>query len=307
MSSPLYKKESYSMNDTSFVSGIRILKHSEETELEFTGAEATSTYYSLYFLYHGYRSFLIGGQRCVLSEGQVLLVPPSMSCASRTIPGLNEDVWLLQLKDTLLVELARSAGMKGAHASILTDGGAHLYQMVTDSQGFFAREGHPREPQLPRLKAELEEENASHSEILIRSALSILLIQILRTPEMPLPTPRTGRGKPSLDMKEVVCFIRKHYREDISLTTLSEVFMTTDSALSRTFKKQLNDSPITCLNRVRIDAAKQLLKEELSMSLADVAKTIGFESLTYFGRVFKQLTGITPTEYRKNRSKPSKV
>ena len=56
--------------------------------------------------------------------------------------------------------------------------------------------------------------------------------------------------------------------------------------------------PISYLNRVRIQAAKELI-ENSDLSLTQVCSRVGYESLTYFGRVFKEFTGVTPSQFRR--------
>jgi YesN/AraC family two-component response regulator len=49
---------------------------------------------------------------------------------------------------------------------------------------------------------------------------------------------------------------------------------------------------------MRVHAAKDLI-ENSALSLTQVCNKVGYESLTYFGRVFKEFTNITPSQYRK--------
>lgn len=51
---------------------------------------------------------------------------------------------------------------------------------------------------------------------------------------------------------------------------------------------------------IRIDYARQLLKSHPEMSVAAVGMRCGFSDQAYFSRQFKQMTGVSPSQYRKN-------
>lgn len=66
------------------------------------------------------------------------------------------------------------------------------------------------------------------------------------------------------------------------------------------FKKTTTLSPIDFLTKLRIDHGKRLLEiYGESLAVSDVAEACGFHDAVYFSRRFKQFTGMSPTEYRK--------
>ena len=62
--------------------------------------------------------------------------------------------------------------------------------------------------------------------------------------------------------------------------------------------KLKNMTPNEYLTRLRVDAAKRLLRERREMKLTDVALECGFGSGQYFATVFRRIAGVTPTEWR---------
>lgn len=97
---------------------------------------------------------------------------------------------------------------------------------------------------------------------------------------------------------DVLRFINQHYREDISLDLLSKSFFISPYHLSRTFKKVTGFSFIEYLNSIRTKEAQRLIRDT-SQSISHIAASVGFDSLTHFGRVFKSITGLSPSQYRK--------
>ena len=74
----------------------------------------------------------------------------------------------------------------------------------------------------------------------------------------------------------------------------------TEDYIRAEFKKIVSRSPVDFLAQTRIDHAKKLLEiYGASISVSQVAEDCGFEDPVYFSRRFKQFTGISPTQYKK--------
>jgi two-component system response regulator YesN len=69
------------------------------------------------------------------------------------------------------------------------------------------------------------------------------------------------------------------------------------SYFSEAFKAYTGESFVVYLKKVRIRHAKKLLSEN-RVKLAEVSEAVGFENSKQFARVFKELEGISPGEYR---------
>lgn len=99
-------------------------------------------------------------------------------------------------------------------------------------------------------------------------------------------------------MSEVAIYLTENYRSRISLKQVAERFFITPCHLSRSFKKATGFSFIEYVNSIRVKEAQKLLKKTNS-SVMRIAELTGFDSQTHFGRVFKNLTGMSPLQYRK--------
>ena len=104
-------------------------------------------------------------------------------------------------------------------------------------------------------------------------------------------------------------YIEQNYMNDITLENLAKLVGYSTFHFSRIFKKYSNTTFINYLNRQRVRAAELLLLESGS-SITDIAMKVGFASLTTFNRVFKNINGCTPSEYKKlynNSRTPEKI
>ena len=102
-------------------------------------------------------------------------------------------------------------------------------------------------------------------------------------------------------IKKAYKYIYTHYNEDIRLKEIAEHVNLSISRFSTVFKKETNDTFVNFLNNVRIEKAKTLLLNSDDL-IYEVAEKVGYISLQYFNRVFKNNTGLSPGEFRKKDS-----
>ncbi len=101
---------------------------------------------------------------------------------------------------------------------------------------------------------------------------------------------------------EAVLYIRQHLTEDLSLNMLSREFNMEESHFGRVFKSILGFSPWDYIIRSRIDLAMSYLKEtKPHYAITEIANMSGFSNLSNFNRIFKNVTGMTPTRFRKRK------
>ncbi|WP_286906793.1 helix-turn-helix domain-containing protein [Clostridium sp. UBA1652] len=91
-------------------------------------------------------------------------------------------------------------------------------------------------------------------------------------------------------------YIKINFYNKISLKTISSEIGISPSHLSRQFKKETKVTITEFINKVKIEEAKFLLKQN-ELSITDIALKVGFENHNYFCSVFKKLTSCTPKEY----------
>lgn len=98
-------------------------------------------------------------------------------------------------------------------------------------------------------------------------------------------------------IQQAVRFIDDNYRTDIRLAAAAREAGMSPAHFSRIFKKVMGLSYQDYLNGLRITKAKNLLRTS-ARSVTEIAVSFGFADPTGFGRIFKKLTGHTPSAYR---------
>ncbi len=93
-------------------------------------------------------------------------------------------------------------------------------------------------------------------------------------------------------------YIHKNYAEHITLADIAQTVSVSKSSALNIFNKYLHISPVSYLINYRLKRAAKLLAATGS-SVYSIANDTGFENVGYFCRSFKELFGVTPSEYRK--------
>ncbi|MBS4208076.1 response regulator [Bacillus sp. FJAT-50079] len=99
-------------------------------------------------------------------------------------------------------------------------------------------------------------------------------------------------------------YIMENYQQEISLDIISNIVNLSSVYFSILFKKEVGINFLDYLNRYRIEAAKEMLKD-VKYNINDVATLSGFQDSRYFSKKFKKQMGVTPSEYRKRTIKYS--
>jgi len=108
---------------------------------------------------------------------------------------------------------------------------------------------------------------------------------------------RVSQIKPATD------FIKQHFREQISLDEVAHSAYLSVSRLSHIFKEQTEMTIVDYLTNVRIEYAKELLIST-NKNCTEICFESGYNNQSYFTRTFKEVTGVTPRQFREtNRRK----
>ena len=132
---------------------------------------------------------------------------------------------------------------------------------------------------------------------------------IRQTTAQPLPRPAPVQTAPpllreededartTLIRAEMYAFVEAHYQQDISMQDAAAALRYSDAYFCKLFKQCFKVNFSAYLNQYRVDKACQLMQDP-RLSLREVATACGYADANYFTRVFKRLTGQTPSEYR---------
>ena len=99
---------------------------------------------------------------------------------------------------------------------------------------------------------------------------------------------------------KVAGYVKAHFAEKITLDDVAGYVALSKPYLSRIYKEETGESLSSYINRVRVEEAERLLLGS-AVSLVEVSGLCGFEDQSYFTKVFKRQTGVSPKRYRESR------
>ena len=92
-------------------------------------------------------------------------------------------------------------------------------------------------------------------------------------------------------------FIKENYKEKLTLVDVADHIYVSQWHLSKLLNKHTGKSFSEILNGIRIEKAKELLKDP-GYRIVDIAEAVGFLDLAHFSRVFKKICGVSANDYR---------
>lgn len=150
--------------------------------------------------------------------------------------------------------------------------------------------------QIAKLMTSFELSSASKdvSAVLRKKELLYRLLGMIYTAK-PMLSAGSAENLPILDG---VLLLERTYMENLPISEYAAASHISVNTFRRLFQKQFGMPPIPYRNRLRIERARELLSEG-SFTVAEVAYAVGFETVGYFCRYYRQVTGESPSETKK--------
>jgi len=143
-------------------------------------------------------------------------------------------------------------------------------------------------------------ENHPSKDLFVDMMLNELIIRILQAESRTTHLREAAANETSDRLAHVVQYIRAHIREKLSVKELSRKACMSESHFHRVFKNELGLSPVEFINEERLKLAARLLLEA-GKQVSEVYLECGFNSLSYFNRMFKRKHAVAPSQYQAGR------
>ncbi|TXK77409.1 response regulator [Paenibacillus sp. N3.4] len=99
------------------------------------------------------------------------------------------------------------------------------------------------------------------------------------------------------EMKKAVQYMQDNYQKDLNMAIVSNHVSLNYSYFSQAFKEYTGESFVNYLKKLRITRARELLVTTF-FKVYEISEMAGFENTKHFSRVFKEMEGVSPQEYR---------
>ena len=136
--------------------------------------------------------------------------------------------------------------------------------------------------------------NVLFDEALLSSCFAELMIYLCRNTPESISTPTAGIHK-------AIQFINDNICESLTVDKICGAAHMSKYHFCRKFKNNTGLTVMEYILKTRLVMAKNILAKEKA-SVTEVSNRCGFSSVSYFSRIFKEQTGATPKEFRKNPS-----
>lgn len=244
--------------------------------------------YEIYYLVSGERYYFIKDSVFRINKGHLVLVKEGE--LHRTADTDEPD------HERILVYFRKSFATTSNHSTdtIIDFLDAKYYCVI----GLSLKEQQTVEKIFMEMNQEVSKK-ALGFEICLQGLLMKLLVHIVRY--MPGNDERAfvSSSPKHEKVSEIVKFINGHYDETLSIPIISELFFISPYYLSRIFKETTGFTIVEYINNVRVKAAQRLLSDE-STKVIEISEKTGFGSVAHFNRAFKEISGCSPLNYRKN-------
>ncbi len=147
------------------------------------------------------------------------------------------------------------------------------------------------------VSSELEAKGPYYQEIVISSLQTfwfLLKRHHPRTRTSSLPDNR--RSRTLADLQSLLSYIDEHYADNLTLEFAAERMNFSHTYFSKMFKRLMGINFVTYLNMVRVEHAAHELRHT-EKKFTDIALNCGFNNIRTFNRVFKEITGCTPSDF----------
>ena len=238
----------------------------------------THPHYEIYYLARGDRNYYINNEKYRITSGDMALIPPGVR---HRAAGKISECFHVYFDDHLLPPKVAEAAQNCFNSFVL-------------------RVPPIKRSETEKILSDMCREYGKHSEILSEQLLiSLLCTFIINLCRLAESNDAYGRTPDfiSKSMTDIADYIDRHYADDITSKSLSELFFLSHAHFCRKFKETIGFSPAEYINGVRVNEAAKLLNSS-DLSMTEIAAETGFSNSNYFGGVFKKYMGVSPREYR---------
>lgn len=243
-------------------------------------------YVEMYYVVHGSREYFIGDRFFRAEAGDTIIIPATYlhrthgGCATRILIHVRQDVLEQHFSPTLvhtLCCLEEPAVLRPAPEDAERVG--RLFSMLCTSYSRLIR---------------LAQEPAQDGVFLGMLFSLLFTLSDKRTTVL-------GAALPDGRLGETVRYINENFTQIRTLHEIADRYFFSKYHLCHLFREQLGISIICYLNMLKVRRACELLREG-SRSITDIAAACGFNSSSYFCKVFREQEGMSPMDYRKKHA-----
>ncbi len=243
--------------------------------------------YELYYLKKGQRYYFIKDQTYYIQRGDLILINPYEFHSTMNVDNSSYERVLIHFQKSYLATVLKSVSNIDVYQPFRS--GFRVIRFTPEEQSKV-------ETLLSLMLGEYTA-NGTYKETHLKMLLIQLFLLVLSAPNCLTESTNPNSHPHHQTMLDAISYIANHYNENLTLNFVSHKFCFSPWYFSRIFKQVTGMFYIEYLNKIRINEAQKILMST-NKNITEIAGDVGFNSLTNFGRVFKQFCGCSPKQYK---------
>ncbi|WP_282937515.1 AraC family transcriptional regulator [Paenibacillus sp. RC67] len=241
---------------------------------DYSNGPRQKAHYTIHFVREGRIQFIYGGNEVELGKGDMFCMFPHTSYTYRVAPSESrlKMIWFA-FNGSQVPELMTMAGFA-------PDNTYQRKVIDPDLESIFHQM-----TQMPK--------NLTKKQLVLWNSLMYRIFAKFIPEQVPTAAPRT----PDFWLRKSLDFIHTCYAEQITVNDIAAYVSIHRTHFSKTFTEHVGVPPVKYLQNVRLDKATQLLKQT-SLSVTEIALTVGYPDLFSFTRAFTRQFGVSPSRVR---------
>ena len=253
----------------------------------FSYPEEIHDFYEFTYIDSGKIVCFINGEESILTQGDFLLIPPQTRHSYSAAKGTPAAIFIVCFRSNseILTVFDKKIALDKNSRVLVSD-------ILSESKKAFSF------PFERRLK--LLDTPTFGAQQLVENNIERLLIHLTRdiiNQSSDIKMVMNSVEFESTLVNDIIIILKKNVEARITLDDICRHTFYSKTFLNNVFKKNTGTSIMKYYTELKIQRAKELLRESASPS--SVSNQLKFDSPTYFTKVFKRYTGITPSAYRK--------
>lgn len=241
------------------------------------GRYHSHTHSEIFFVTDGKGFFHLHEKKVPIQRGMVIIVNSNIPHMESTHPDSELEYAVLSIDDLFFALPQSSKHEKVFFFNFLQD-----YDTIFDYISKIEREYSRKEP---------------FWQCALQTYINSYLLYLLRSSYLlALPTQTSKKPNP---LAKVHLYLTANYEEDITLDKLANAFCMNKYYLAHSFKDTYGSSIIQTLNQIRCQQARDML-QNTDYSINEIATSVGYNSSSYFSKIYQQVYKETPSQTRKN-------
>ncbi len=265
--------------------------HYYEFDKNFVFHGESHDFWEMVYIDKGQVEIRADKEMTILSQGEIIFHRP-MEFHSIRAKDSSPNFFVISFESTspVMQYLEQHSAVLNRHLK------PYISAILTEAERTFVIP--KNDPSLKKLK---RKENAPlGGEQLIKTSLEQLLIALIR---LRMEEGQSGvfSSKESMEnhiVTAVKTFTEEKIGEPFRIGDLCAEIGYSKSYLSKLFREQTGETIATYATRMKIRRAKQMIRED-SMNFTEISAALAFDNPQYFTRVFKRISGMTPTEFKR--------